>query len=87
MDPDLLCEMLNERGIVPVIKNGKIVRLEKCSEEAEAPVPLTDEEYEELELDKEYLGYLQPHPEGSDRGGYRPEINSFQYDENGGEWQ
>ena len=83
-------EELNSISATPVVQGGVIVRLEKWDEVTEARVPFTLEDYENFGLDPDNLGHLEPHPEGSDRGGYRPElVGTFgvQYDENGGEWQ
>lgn len=77
-----LYERLNELGVTPVVEDGKVTAL--VDENGEA---LRVKELEELGLDPENLGSVQPHPEGADRGGYLPEVGGAQYDENSGEWQ
>ena len=79
---DLLQELI-DREIVPIVLHGKVIQLKK----GEDNKLLTAEEYEELGLDKDNLGFLEPHPEGSDRGGYLPQVGAYQYDENGDGWQ
>lgn len=48
-----------------------------------------DEEHE-LPLPEGWEGYLDAHPEGSDRGGYLPTVHgpggSFMFSEHDGEW-
>lgn len=90
-------EQLNELEATPQTEGGKITALviwtsyddEKrrqtglSGEETE----LTDEQYAELGLDKNDLGCIDDHPEGSDRGGYVPTLNDGSYYmENDGEW-
>lgn len=74
----------------PSIEEGQIAYLytyDKADKWSETEVPLTDEQYAELGLDKDDLGCLDDHPEGADRGGYVPTLNDgTYYDENCGEW-
>lgn len=77
-----LYERLNELKVSPEVENGKVVALVDTNGEH-----LRQAELEELGLDPEDLGTVEPHPEGADRGGYLPEVGGAQWDETACEWQ
>lgn len=77
-----LYERLNELKVTPELEGGKVVSLVDQNGES-----LRTAELEELGLDPENLGSVEPHPEGADRGGYLPEVGGCQYDENANEWR
>jgi len=62
-----LYERLNDLQAYPIVEDGKVVALADQNNEH-----LRTAELEELGLDPESLGVVEPHPEGADRGGYRP---------------
>lgn len=77
-----LYERLNDLKVTPELEGGKVVALVDANGES-----LRHAELEELGLDPENLGSVEPHPEGADRGGYLPEVGGAQYSEVNGEWQ
>lgn len=84
-------EVLTYWNVTPETCGGQVVKLVTsrklhsglwCDEE------LADWQYELLKLDPQNLGCVEPHPEGSDRGGYVPTLtDGTHYDEGGGCWQ
>lgn len=77
-----LHERLNDLKVSPVVEDGKVTALEDRNGEH-----LRQAELEELGLDPDDLGTVEPHPEGADRGGYLPEVGGAQYSEVANEWQ
>lgn len=77
-----LYERLNDLKVTPDLEGGKVVALLDQNGEN-----LRQAELEELGLDPDNLGSVEPHPEGADRGGYLPEVGGCQYDENANEWR
>ena len=77
-----LPERLNDLKVSPVVEDGKVTALEDENGEH-----LRQAELEELGLDPDNLGTVEPHPEGADRGGYLPEVGGAQYSEVANEWQ
>ena len=72
----LLSDKLNELDVVPDCNGGKVT------------LALTEEQWDYLGLSDGEVGSVEPHPEGSDRGGYVPTLDAGpHYDEGGGEWQ
>jgi hypothetical protein len=88
-----LATLLNENHFVPVVQKGQVT-LAKTAYDAESGCY----DYDESETTQEDLekvgfleGWLEEHPEGSDRGGYVPTVffkngQSSYYHENAGEW-
>jgi len=81
-------EFLNSKHASPEIQRGRIVALsfydDRNYDEPREPTP---EEYEFLGLNPDELGYIEPHPEGADRGGYVPTLtNGCHYSEVNCEW-
>jgi hypothetical protein len=62
-----LANVLNRRGFRPDVSTGRVVALMTEDDEK-----VDDSVLRILELDPANLGYLDAHPEGSDRGGYVP---------------
>lgn len=78
LNSEELCELFNEHGVTPVVNKGKVT------------LEWTDETFDDSVFDN-YEGWVEEHPEGSDRGGYRPyvEVNGegLAYNENGDGWE
>ncbi len=77
-----LPERLNDLKVTPVVEDGKVTALEDENGEH-----LRQAELEELGLDPDNLGTVEPHPEGADRGGYLPDVGGAQFSEVANEWQ
>lgn len=76
-----LADKLNELLVIPDCVGGKVA-LERWEDDKYWKTRLlTDEEFGYLGLapDEEYYGSLEAHPEGADRGGYVPTLNSGPY--------
>ena len=82
-------EFLDLKNASPVVEGGRVVALEFYPEgDYDNPYEPSAKDYERLGLDPEDLGCVEPHPEGSDRGGYVPTLtNGCFWMENAGEWQ
>lgn len=59
---------LNDAGVWPWVSGGKVIGLE-CSKG-----DLTREQVEALGLNPDDCGCVEAHPDGADRGGYRPVV-------------
>lgn len=84
-------ELLTYWNVQPECEGGRVARL-LTSREVTPNVwsedELEDWQYELAGLDSSNLGFVEPHPEGSDRGGYVPTLtNGCHYDEGGNCWQ
>lgn len=81
-------ELLNENELVPSCKRGKVTLQVVSPEDEDAYVKASAEVLERVGFKS---GYVEAHPEGSDRGGYVPTVYSRDeevayYDENGDGW-
>ena len=89
-----LADKLNHLNVTPDCNGGQ-VSLEKWDKETRSCIPLTEAEYDWLELDgydreqaEGNVGTVEAHPEGADRGGYVPTLDAGPiYCEGAGEWQ
>ena len=94
MTQDELGAKLNELRISPETAKGKVVELSSYDRTTHTSTPLENNELVALGLNPEDLGYVDEHPEGSDRGGYVPFLKAtcdgvqveFYYYEPAGEW-
>jgi len=97
-DPDIqpfegdLGKKLTELGATPTNKGGKITAIRVDAEghpdaDQWGSRELSPEELRALGIDPSNIGSIEPHPEGSDRGGYVPTLPDYTiYDEMAGEW-
>jgi hypothetical protein len=82
-----LADKLNELDVTPDCNGGKVT-LERYDRDSNEYVALTEDQLDYLGLSDGEVGSVEPHPEGSDRGGYVPTLDAGpHYDEGGGEWQ
>jgi len=75
-------EFLEAKNACPLIEKGQIIALEMYKPEDfnfKEPYEPTEDDYKFLGLNPEYLGCLEPHPEGADRGGYVPMLTNGCY--------
>jgi len=75
-------EYLDAKNACPLVEGGKIVALEMYKPEDRnfrEPYEPTEDDYNFLGLNPEYLGCLEEHPEGADRGGYVPMLTNGCY--------
>ena len=80
-----LTSRLNAAEVHPKVSEGKVVGLFRYGPDNETEIDVPMAEFGITD------GYIDAHPEGSDRGGYVPFVFadkvSSHYDETGGDWQ
>jgi hypothetical protein len=81
-------DYLNSKNASPEVDGGLVVALTFYDDQNyDEPREPTPEEYERLGLNPDYLGCVEPHPEGADRGGYVPTLtNGCHYSDVNCEW-
>ena len=85
-----LAEKLNAIGAMPETSQGKVVTL-NVMDDSRNETALTDEELNMLGIDPSNIGYIDQHPEGSDRGGnvewvFAKDTQAY-WMENDGKWR
>jgi hypothetical protein len=82
------CDFLNTNKATYTTHQGKVTLEFWADDRFFATRKATAEELETLGLDQSDHGYVEGHPEGSDRGGYVPTLtNGCYYDEGAGDWR
>lgn len=89
---DKIGQELTSLKVSPIINRGRVTGL---GNPRYNETPLTPEQLQNFGIDPNNIGYVDAHPEGSDRGGYVPFVavkvggteETLMYDEIDGEWR